>query len=275
MTSTGVERSLTYDIEADADDLPGRLVSVYPDDEECLSIARAWFQRCTRTHGDACALKIDAALPTRLIHVPLDPSAPLRLRVTEGMRGQYVTLSYVWGTGTRFRTTSETLASRMQGFRLDELPRTLQDAVKITRLMGFEYLWVDALCIIQGDIDDWTHESALMARVYGNAIFTISADNAADTDAGILRPRSLPRSHAFGSHGQLCLQSLEEPWRNIATQHVYQRGWVSGLDRSAAERYANYTANLSGFSRARSFCPCLAFHARSSKYFPHLEAILE
>lgn len=31
---------------------------------------------------------------------------------------------------------------------VDSLPKTMQDAIKLTRLLGFAYLWIDALCIL-------------------------------------------------------------------------------------------------------------------------------
>jgi hypothetical protein len=183
-------------------------------------------ERCTRTHGPECALKQNAPLPTRLIHIPKEYDQPLQLRETKGMTGQYVTLSYVWGRGTVFKTTRDNITSRKEGFWPQDLPKSVRDAVKITRKMGFEYLWVDALCITQGDSDDWNHESALMAGVYGNSVFTISADDARDTDDGILKSRWLLRSHQFGLHENLCLQELEKPWECITDGHIYSRGWA-------------------------------------------------
>jgi hypothetical protein len=222
----GVERTLSHDVEHEEDELALRLISAHSKDEACFDLARGWFERCTRTHGAACALQKETPLPTRLIHVSSNIEEPLRLRTTEGMTGQYVALSYVWGTGTTLKTTRSTMASRMEGFRPEELPNSIRDAVEITRRMGFEYLWVDALCIIQGDFDDWNHESALMARVYGGAAFTISADLAENTDQGILHARNLPRSHDFGKNPTVCMQEIEKGWYRIQDHHVYWRGWV-------------------------------------------------
>lgn len=143
------------------------------------------------------------------------------------MTGQYVALSYVWGTGSALKTTHETLSSRLSGFLVSELPSSVRDAVQITRRMGFEYLWVDALCIIQGDLEDWNHESALMARVYGGAAFTIMADLAPDTDSGILHERNVARSHAFGKLGEWRLRETGKMWASLTDQYIYWRGWVS------------------------------------------------
>lgn len=184
-------------------------------------------ERCSRTHGSACALKENVFLPTRLIHIPKQEDLPLRLFETGGMTGHYVTLSYVWGRGNIFKTTRDNFEDRKKGFWPKDLPMSVRDAVQITRKMGFEYIWVDALCIIQGDIDDWVRESALMARVYSDSVFTIQADVARDTDDGILQPRRLIRSHCFGPYEGLCLQELEQSWADSITQgYIYGRGWV-------------------------------------------------
>ena len=50
-----------------------------------------------------------------------------------------------------------------------------QDTVKIVRSLGIQYLWIDALCIIQDDAQDWAREAAQMQKVYANSLFTISA----------------------------------------------------------------------------------------------------
>lgn len=45
----------------------------------------------------------------------------------------------------------------------------------MTRELGFAYLWIDSLCIVQGDEADWQNESAKMASVYADAALTIAA----------------------------------------------------------------------------------------------------
>ena len=70
------------------------------------------------------------------------------------------------------------------------LPQSFQDAILITHELGIRYLWIDSLCILQDDLDDWTRESAHMDEVYGHAAFTISASRAADSSEGFLSDRS-------------------------------------------------------------------------------------
>lgn len=68
---------------------------------------------------------------------------------------------------------------------LSELPQTFVDAILLTRNLGFEYLWIDSLCIIQDDNGDWIRESARMAEIYQGAILTISADGAWNSHEGL------------------------------------------------------------------------------------------
>jgi hypothetical protein len=55
--------------------------------------------------------------------------------------------------------------------------------------MNVRYLWIDALCIIQNDIDeqDWYMESSMMRHIYSNALFAIAADIARNSKEGFLR----------------------------------------------------------------------------------------
>jgi Heterokaryon incompatibility protein (HET) len=173
----------------------------------------------------------DVPLPTRLVHIPRNPDKQLRLRVSKGLTGQYVALSYCWGRGEVFKTTSAEYGARLDGFEAGMLPQTIQDAVSIARRFGFEYIWIDALCIIQGDVEDWAHESSRMSRVYGNASLTLCADLARSSDDGILRPRKTLYSHNFGPSQEHCLQTRAHlrnamGWDQVPYEPLGQRGWA-------------------------------------------------
>lgn len=58
---------------------------------------------------------------------------------------------------------------------LEELPRTFRDALHFTRDLGFRYIWIDSLCIIQDSNADWQQESAQMCHVYAKSYANISA----------------------------------------------------------------------------------------------------
>lgn len=55
-----------------------------------------------------------------------------------------------------------TLEANYKDISWGSLPATFQDAVDFTRRLGLQYIWIDSICIIQGDEADWARESSLM-----------------------------------------------------------------------------------------------------------------
>lgn len=115
----------------------------------------------------------EVPLPTRVLDLeaskssdPGDLESDLRLMETAGQCGRYATLSYSWGGYKDSRTLRINYEDRKKGITYNSLPPVFQQAVKVTRGMGIRYLWIDALCIIQEDAEDWCREAALMSDVY-------------------------------------------------------------------------------------------------------------
>ncbi|KAE8453294.1 hypothetical protein EG329_011361 [Mollisiaceae sp. DMI_Dod_QoI] len=69
--------------------------------------------------------------------------------------------------------------------------QTFQDAIWVTQSLGFSYIWIDSLCIVQDDEDDWRQESALMSQVYGNAVVNIAATKAENGSVGLFAERDI------------------------------------------------------------------------------------
>jgi len=102
---------------------------------------------------------------------------------------QYVALSYVWGNVPNFRLTKanrrELLISGAIKTVWKMLPRTIKDAVELTRKLGLRYLWVDALCLLQNDREDLELGVAVMDQVYEQSWLTIIAACGHDANAGL------------------------------------------------------------------------------------------
>ncbi|KAJ0364276.1 hypothetical protein COL26b_012558 [Colletotrichum chrysophilum] len=103
------------------------------------------------------------------------------------MHEPYVALSYVWGTDeTAYTTlTDNVMLHRMHGGLEDvllRLPKAIQDAIDLVRRLGFKYMWIDRLCIVQNSSRSWKLNAFNMDLIYGNAALTICA---ADGDASI------------------------------------------------------------------------------------------
>lgn len=78
----------------------------------------------------------------------------------------------------------------MKNIPEDDLTQTFRDAIKITRALGIEYIWIDSLCIIQDSPSDWQAEAVLMESVYSGGTINIAATGAADGRQGcFLQPQ--------------------------------------------------------------------------------------
>lgn len=138
---------------------------------------KKWLTACVNGHKN-CKIRDPVFVPTRLIYVGRKGSVIDPFLVSRDEPCSYAALSYCWGADLKgvIRTTKGNLDSHRKGITFSDLPRTLQDAVVFCRGMGIEYLWVDALCIVQDDSDDWFREASLMHQVYSNSLLTIAAD---------------------------------------------------------------------------------------------------
>lgn len=154
--------------------------------EAILSFMNRSLETCLREHG-SCR-RPPAALPTRV----LDVSTLNLVRLVEPASGTiapFIALSYCWGDGNSVTTTSGTIDDHKDGIVTSRLPQTLQDAVQLTRELGVQYLWIDALCIIQDSAEDWQIESAKMGSIYSDAHVTIAAISAPTAKDGFLRSK--------------------------------------------------------------------------------------
>ncbi|EYB22966.1 hypothetical protein FG05_11286 [Fusarium graminearum] len=118
----------------------------------------------------------------RLVEI-IDIGSTVNLRLVDGSIEctPYVALSYRWGgLEAVWQTTTSNLESRSSGFSIDELPKTLSNTVKVTHDLGFKWIWINSLCIVQDDKDDWAREAVKIAAIYQNAIVTVAADSSQD-----------------------------------------------------------------------------------------------
>ncbi|KAI9151389.1 Monooxygenase [Paramyrothecium foliicola] len=201
------------------------------DSEETFTSARTWIAECVARKHSKCAKKNSGFAPTRLLdvsHVTLTPSESARqddlVYLAEPASGNrvetYATLSYCWGRpGDQLLTTKYKLAAfKSHGIKFSALPLTIQDAVRVTRRLGLEFIWVDALCIVQDDDDDKSHEIARMADIYRNSFVTISAATAQNVSDGFLDKREIWSGHNLGP--------IWLPWEAEADKLGYKTGCV-------------------------------------------------
>jgi hypothetical protein len=162
---------------------------------ETLNAIHYWLRECETNHMRCAQRRGERSgrTPTRLLQVqPLNPSPKAYLRQTAQIPkdARYTTLSHCWGQYMPMKLEINTLQEFLDGIDYDRLPPTFQQAIMLTKSLGIEYIWIDSLCIIQDDKDDWANECSRMTSVYMNSFINIGANAAGDSRGGLFQQRS-------------------------------------------------------------------------------------
>ncbi|KFA45827.1 hypothetical protein S40293_09656, partial [Stachybotrys chartarum IBT 40293] len=178
----------------------GRSLFADAGSSEALRLVRGWYDTCCGNH-DICqgtfsgqrSVITTPRLPTRVLDLgPPDGSHEPRLLITDGISAKYAALSHCWGKHRLLTTVTGNLAEHCKMMKLDALPKTFRDAIGIVRSLDIRYLWIDSLCIVQDDAEDWRRESVQMGRIYKDAAVTVAASGAADSSEGCFIARESP-----------------------------------------------------------------------------------
>ncbi|KAG7409732.1 hypothetical protein Forpe1208_v010998 [Fusarium oxysporum f. sp. rapae] len=207
--------------------IPGRHASTMNDQN--LQLALKWIKGCNRSHPICKEFQPRQSKwrPTRLIHVGSKSQHP-RL-IIPSVPVPYIALSYCWGTDNTVTLTEATLTPFQNEIPLASLPTTIRDAISTTRDLGYEYLWVDALCIIQDSKPDWIKESSQMGSMYGSAALTLAAAGTSSVQNSIFcrrDPRAVRPCVANIMHSATYRGLEEEPsgfWNDFISKYTKAR----------------------------------------------------
>ncbi|KAK3109983.1 hypothetical protein LTR53_016199 [Teratosphaeriaceae sp. CCFEE 6253] len=130
-------------------------------------------------------------MPGRVVELGSQGAATiLRLRDARDGLGEYVALSHCWGTpGTVPKTLQATRAQYGVEIPTSVLTKTFRDAIQVTADLGYKYIWIDSLCIVQNNDDDWAAEAAKMGDIYAGAALVLAAASATDGSGGLFHTR--------------------------------------------------------------------------------------
>ena len=175
-----------------------------------LDLAQKWLSICKSCHGESCQpadLKIPSGLQLRLVDVKR------KCVVAAPLGSPYIALSYVWGdvlplllsNDNHVRlTTVDGLAPSQ-----DDVPQVFLDAMNVSEAMGCQYIWIDAICIMQDDVVDRTVQIENMRLIYSCASLTIVSDSSSATDGlPCLQNRSRTTQQTLHQHRRLQLSSI-------------------------------------------------------------------
>ncbi|KAH8779474.1 heterokaryon incompatibility protein-domain-containing protein, partial [Hyaloscypha sp. PMI_1271] len=152
-------------------------------DSRAVCRIKKWLNQCKESH-QLCRGGEGMFMPRRALDLGLegigDPGDPVL--VDTDKQYPYVALSYCWGSAKEkwVLTKKINIGQHRQSLPFSQLPATLRDAINLTKKLGFRFIWIDALCIIQDDYMDWVTEAATMGDVYYNASLVLAANTSGD-----------------------------------------------------------------------------------------------
>ena len=98
----------------------------------------------------------------------------------------YVALSYTWGDRHRVKSTRGLpQADPVGNLALGEMPKTILDAVEVTKRLGMSYLWVDRFCIDQTNQKSRTKQISQMDTICSGAELIVVAAAGDDDHYGL------------------------------------------------------------------------------------------
>ncbi|KFA76625.1 hypothetical protein S40288_05961 [Stachybotrys chartarum IBT 40288] len=200
---------------------------------ESLSNLNRWIKTCNESHP--CFSHDETVLPTRVVCVA---DGKVRILSFVDRRANYVTLSHRWGSKEDFILTQSNAQLFSRDIPWDSIPRLYQDAITLTRQLGIDYIWIDTLCIVQDDLDDWHKESARMRTVYGRSYLNIAANCSPNCHTSLFSSSDLPEkfpAYALPNHPEHSIRAQpfgthfsygSNHYVNESSPLLLQRGWV-------------------------------------------------
>jgi hypothetical protein len=165
--------------------------------DETMNFVQDCLDTCIKNHG-SCQL-VDPPLPKRVLFFEANTlsDAPflVHLYIPKRLdRQPYAALSHCWGSKEDqmhiLKAEKENLTTLESSIPWNRLSKTFQDGITVASKLGLQYIWIDSLCIIQDDKDDWIIEAAKMGEIYQNAYVTIAAASSPSNRVHFLKDRS-------------------------------------------------------------------------------------
>ncbi|KAI1662139.1 HET-domain-containing protein [Daldinia decipiens] len=248
----------------------GSLVSGNTASEAAFEWAKHQLSTCSQCH-QRCHMRDSSFLPTRLISITGSNDGVRLIDNSEVPHGShYVALSHCWGLKLpECLTTKGNVLDQKENVPWNTIPKSFQEAILFTRKLGIGYIWIDSLCIIQRDPEDWLREAGRMFHVYRNAFLTIAASHAEDSSKGLFSSLGPEKQLQLGKirHGteeyqlyaQQSFPEITNPYLNHRTEPLFKRAWTF-QERLISPRILYFTKyELIWECYSTSVCEC-GFH---------------
>lgn len=149
-----------------------------------VEVIRLWLSYCGNKHH-LCSQQISDSYPPGFILI--DAVKMCLVPVAPHNSVRYIALSYVWGDISQPTLTKAVLETWLSDGQLRdvEIPRTISDAIELVQMIRYRYIWVDALCIVQDDLESRHGQISQMHEIYRQADLTIVAADGDNCSAGL------------------------------------------------------------------------------------------
>lgn len=175
--------TLTVDLELQYDEngVGPQAVSRWTPTKLDTGLISQWLAKCRQDHGPSCnELIVSSPPPPGFRCIDTRDWCVTEIDSSD----EYLALSYVWAAATspssqvedepfQLKLANVEELGRKNSLRSDQVPDLIADAIQLCSEIGFRYLWVDRLCIIQDGGALKQEQIINMDAVYHNATMTI------------------------------------------------------------------------------------------------------
>lgn len=145
------------------------------------------FAACRNGHQHCHSNRFEPPIDFRLI------DTKERFLVRSNGLVEFCALSYLWGRRGTLEPKETEMLTKESLERLEKpgsfteslVPKTIEDAIQACSALGFRYLWVDRLCIVQDDERSKSHQIHAMGDIFASAELVLIASSSQNMHAGI------------------------------------------------------------------------------------------
>jgi hypothetical protein len=252
-------------------------IALVPGDPAMWKFLRTALETCLREHPECMQHQDSGWFPERLLLIGRDrechPVARLVQTKNQSPDSGYIALSHCWGPESFIRTTSQNIESHEVEINYSELPHTFKDAITVALETNVKYLWIDSLCIVQDEEDDWAQHAEMMDKIYENALLVAAAVSSSASSVPFLGPDApTKRSYYCAVEVELPAKGHQKPYDHMPAARVrrddlnMEPNWIDGplenrawayQERYCATRIISFTdVEAKWQCRVASGCEC-------------------